>query len=56
MEVIGGASGISNYGWEKDFDKLTFWNTTTGQPVLKDVTLQWEREEKLNDLLNIEKK
>jgi hypothetical protein len=56
MEVIGGASGISNYGWEKDFDKLTFWNTTTGQPVLKDVTSQWEREEKLNELLNIEKK
>jgi hypothetical protein len=28
-------------------------NTTTGQPVLKDVTQQWEREIKLNEIINI---
>jgi len=48
MELINGTSGF-----EKDFDKLTSWNTNTGQPVLKDVTQQWEREIKLNEIINI---
>ena len=48
MELINGTSGF-----EKDFDKLVYWNTTTGQPVLKDVTQQWEREIKINEIINI---